>query len=75
MGVEHPVSSNTSYRPYRGRGFRARGLVRGRGGPPARGSMKLDNRPRKLLIQDIPNEEAVQTVRNYYQVYLITHTV
>ncbi|KAF8527861.1 hypothetical protein BU17DRAFT_38588 [Hysterangium stoloniferum] len=61
------VSPSTTYHPYRGRGFRARGLIRGRGGPPVRGSMKLDNRPRKLLIQGVLNEEAVQAVRNHYQ--------
>lgn len=58
------------HRPYRGRGgYRSRGLLaRGRGGLP-RGSMKLDNRPRRLFIQNIPsNEEAVQAVRAYYQV-------
>ena len=31
--------------------------------------MKLDNRPRKLLIKGVPvNDEAVQLVRNHYQV-------
>lgn len=62
--------SSSPYRPYRGRGFRTRGFFRGgtRGGPP-RASMKLDNRPRKLLIQGVPaNDEAVQAVRNHYQV-------
>ncbi|KIJ45498.1 hypothetical protein M422DRAFT_74981 [Sphaerobolus stellatus SS14] len=64
-----PYSS--SFRPYRGRGFRARGAPRGgfvgRGGPP-RSSMKLDNRPRKLLIEDVPaTEEAIHAVRTYYQ--------
>jgi len=30
--------------------------------------MKLDNRPRKLLIQDLPaTEEAIHAVRSYYQ--------
>ncbi|GJJ09424.1 hypothetical protein Clacol_003646 [Clathrus columnatus] len=60
-------STSTSYRPYRGRrGFRARGGIRG-GRGLARGSMKLDNRPRRLLIQIPPNDEAVQAVRAYYQ--------
>lgn len=41
-----------------------------RGGPPPRGSMKLDNRPRRLLIQGVPsNDEAMQAVRTYYQVH------
>ena len=31
--------------------------------------MKLDNRPRKILIQGVPgNDEAVQLVRNHFQV-------
>jgi len=70
INAESSASSASPYRPYRGRGFRARGFNRGgagRGGPP-RASMKLDNRPRKLLIQELPaSDEAVQAVRNHYQ--------
>ncbi|KAF9243788.1 hypothetical protein BU15DRAFT_42746 [Melanogaster broomeanus] len=57
-----------SYRPYRGRGRGARSTYfRGamRGGP-TRGSMKLDNRPRKLLVKGV-HEGAVQAVREWYE--------
>ncbi|KAF9229674.1 hypothetical protein BS17DRAFT_33650 [Gyrodon lividus] len=58
-----------SYRPYRGRGRGARStFFRGaiRGGPP-RGSMKLDNRPRKLLVKGV-REDAVQVVREWFEI-------
>ena len=54
---------------YRGRGRGARGpFYRGamRGGPP-RTSMKLDNRPKKLVIKGAP-QEALQSVRDWYEV-------
>ena len=59
---------STSYRPYRGRGRGARSFYRGamRGGPP-RASMKLDNRPRKLLVQGA-SQEQLQNVRDWYEV-------
>ncbi|KAG9104147.1 hypothetical protein FRC06_005039 [Ceratobasidium sp. 370] len=50
-----PTYSTPSHRPY---GFRGRGAWRGRGGrgaPPARGSMKLDNRPRTLVVRGLPD--------------------
>ncbi|KAI0067886.1 hypothetical protein BV25DRAFT_1911750 [Artomyces pyxidatus] len=53
---------------YRGRGRGAsRGYARGalRGGPP-RGSMKLDNRPRKLVVKDV-DSDAMQAVRDWYE--------
>ncbi|RPD81799.1 hypothetical protein L226DRAFT_7819 [Lentinus tigrinus ALCF2SS1-7] len=59
--------SGTSYRPYRGRGRGARSYYRGamRGGPP-RASMKLDNRPKKLLVKGtLP--ESTQAVRDWYE--------
>lgn len=75
INAEYTSPSYSSYRPYRGRGFRARGFPRGspsRGGGVPRSSMKLDNRPRKLLIQGVPaNDEAVQLIRNHYQVCCI----
>lgn len=37
-----------------------------RGGAP-RSSMKLDNRPKKLLIKGV-NEEGVQALRDWYEV-------
>lgn len=57
-----------SYRGYRGRGRGARSFYRGamRGGPP-RASMKLDNRPKKLLLKGAP-EEGRQAVRDWYEV-------
>ena len=54
------------YRPYRGRGRgRGRGFY-GRGGPP-RASMKLDNRPKKLLVKGATAEQ-LQAVRDWYEV-------
>lgn len=70
LGIDAPDASygGSSYRPYRGRG-RGRGRVpfRGamRGGPP-RGSMKLDLRPKKLLIKGV-STDAVQAVREWYE--------
>ena len=59
-----------SYRPYRGRarGRALRGGYRGamRGGPP-RGSMKLDLRPKKLLLKGVSGD-SVQAVRDWYEV-------
>ncbi|KAF8640345.1 hypothetical protein AX17_000017 [Amanita inopinata Kibby_2008] len=51
---------------YRGRGRGARSYYRGamRGGPP-RASMKLDNRPKKLLVKGV-NEENVEAVREWF---------
>ncbi|KAJ7293330.1 hypothetical protein C8J57DRAFT_1268752 [Mycena rebaudengoi] len=56
-----------SYRGYRGRGRGARSFYRGaaRGGPP-RASMKLDNRPKKLLIKGV-KEDSTQAVRDWYE--------
>ena len=54
--------------PYRGRGRgRGRGFYRGaaRGGS-VRASMKLDNRPKKLLVQDI-GSDSIQAVRDWYE--------
>lgn len=64
----HPSSSSAPYRGYRGRGRGARSYYRGamRGGPP-RGSMKLDNRPKKLLVKGV-SEAQVQAVRDWYEV-------
>ena len=53
-------------RPWRGRGRGRAGHFRGRGGPP-RASMKLDNRPRKLLVKGVP-EESVEVAQNWYGV-------
>ncbi|KAG6850328.1 hypothetical protein H0H93_014903 [Arthromyces matolae] len=56
--------SKRSYRA-RGRGFRGyRGFVRG--GHPPRASMKLDNRPKKLLVQGV-HEDKTQVVRDWYE--------
>jgi len=58
-----------SYRPYRGRGRGARSYYRGagpaRGGPP-RASMKLDNRPKKLMVKGV-KEDSTQAVRDWYE--------
>ncbi|KAG8220113.1 hypothetical protein J3R82DRAFT_1133 [Butyriboletus roseoflavus] len=56
-----------SYRPYRGRGRGARGaFFRGAGRGAPRGSMKLDNRPKKLLVKGI-REEGVPPLREWYE--------
>jgi len=63
----------TSFRgsyPYRARGRGApRGYSRGapilRGGPP-RGSMKLDNRPKKLLVTGVKEDE-LQKLKDWYE--------
>ncbi|CDO72420.1 hypothetical protein BN946_scf184977.g119 [Trametes cinnabarina] len=64
--AEQPVYPSTTYRPYRARG-RGRSFYRGamRGGPP-RGSMKLDLRPKKLLVKGAP-VESLQAVRDWYE--------
>ena len=71
-----PPYASSPYRPYRGRG---RGAPRGayyrgamRGGPP-RMNMKLDNRPKKLLVKGAP-PEAVQAVRDWYEVRVARQT-
>ncbi|KAG6845674.1 hypothetical protein H0H87_005881 [Tephrocybe sp. NHM501043] len=60
-------SYGSGYRPYRarGRGYRGyRGAIRG--GPPPRASMKLDNRPKKLLVKGV-REEGLQALRDWYE--------
>lgn len=64
-----PAYGSGGYRPYRGRG-RGRGYFRGvgtpaRGGPP-RVSMKLDNRPKRLLVKGVTAEK-LQGVRDWYE--------
>ncbi|KAJ7169630.1 hypothetical protein C8R46DRAFT_204124 [Mycena filopes] len=67
-GVE--TSWGGSYRPYRGRGRGARSYYRGagpaRGGGPPRASMKLDNRPKKLVVKGA-KEDSTQAVRDWYE--------
>lgn len=69
LGITDESSSWSSpYRGgYRGRGRGGRGFYRGamRGGPP-RGSMKLDNRPKKLVIKGASSEH-LQTIQDWYQ--------
>lgn len=65
--AEPPAYQGSGYRPYRGRG-RARSFFRGaamRGGPPR--SMKLDLRPKKLLVKGA-STESLQAVRDWYEV-------
>ncbi|KAG1749685.1 uncharacterized protein EDB91DRAFT_1046474 [Suillus paluster] len=62
------TSYGAPYRGFRGRGRGARGaFYRGapRGGPP-RASMKLDNRPRKLLVKGV-REDSLQALRDWYE--------
>lgn len=57
-----------SHRPYRGRGRGGRGaFFRGAGRGAPRGSMKLDNRPKELLVKGV-REESVPTLREWYEV-------
>ncbi|KAL4069370.1 hypothetical protein J3A83DRAFT_3542163 [Scleroderma citrinum] len=70
LGIsEHSYGPGTPrvYRPYRGRGRGGRSFIRGgvRGGPP-RGSMKLDNRPRQLLIKGV-SEDAAPAIQSWYE--------
>ncbi|KAG2023743.1 RRM domain-containing protein [Coprinopsis cinerea AmutBmut pab1-1] len=72
LGIESADASGgySGYRGgYRGRG-RGRGFYRGgpamRGGPP-RGSLKLDNRPKKLLVKGANGESEVQHVKDWYE--------
>jgi RNA-binding protein 26 len=57
---------------YRGRVRGTRGGYNYRGGPvlrgaPPRGSMKLDNRPKRLLVKGVPSgEEGVQAVKDWF---------
>lgn len=62
------------YRGFRGRG-RGRGLNRGMRGAPLRPSnMRLDNRPKALLVKGLSaqNPEVVQSVRAFYEVSILT---
>lgn len=58
----------SGYRPYRGRGRgRGRGAYGyrgGRGGPPP--NMRLDNRPRRLLVKEVA-PDVQQAVRDWYE--------
>lgn len=68
--VSSQPAYSTSHRPYRGRGRASRSYYRGamRGGPP-RGSMTLDNRPKKLLVKGA-GEDGLQAVHDWYEVNL-----
>ena len=67
LGID-PLAEPAPAYPYRGRGRgRGRTFFRGaaRGGPP-RAGMKLDNRPKKLLVKDV-GSDGVQAVRDWYE--------
>lgn len=69
-GAEPSWGGSGSYRPYRGRGRGSsrsyyRGAGPGRGGPP-RASMKLDNRPKKLIVKGA-KQDSEQGVRDWYE--------
>ncbi|KAJ7139873.1 hypothetical protein C8R44DRAFT_604861 [Mycena epipterygia] len=73
LGLSDTVAETSwggSYRPYRGRGRGARSYYRGagpaRGGGPPRASMKLDNRPKKLVVKGV-KEDSTQAVRDWYE--------
>ena len=70
LGISETDQSSGPYggytRPWRGRGRGRGGHFRARGGPP-RASMKLDNRPRKLLVKGVP-EESAEVAQNWYGV-------
>ncbi|KAF5368363.1 hypothetical protein D9758_002381 [Tetrapyrgos nigripes] len=64
---ETPYTS--SYRPYRGRARgRGRGFYRGapRGGAAPWASMRLDNRPKSLLVKGVSSENE-QALRDWYE--------
>ncbi|KAF8887920.1 hypothetical protein CPB84DRAFT_1837655 [Gymnopilus junonius] len=70
LGLDSALPSTSApYRGYRGRGRGGPGrYFRGapmRGGPP-RGSMKLDNRPKKLLVKGV-SEDNSQALRDWYE--------
>ncbi|KAI0048419.1 hypothetical protein FA95DRAFT_1490904 [Auriscalpium vulgare] len=75
LGIDEALPSTApapyGYPTFRGRGRgRARGYNRGamrggHGGPP-RASMKLDNRPRKLVVKDVASS-SLQAVRDWYE--------
>ncbi|KAI6153289.1 hypothetical protein BKA82DRAFT_1002466 [Pisolithus tinctorius] len=68
LGItEYGSPAPGAYRSYRGRGRGGRSFHRGagRGGPP-RGSMKLDNRPKQLLIKAVA-DDAVPAVRSWFE--------
>ena len=61
-----------AYRGYRGRG-RGRGAFRGmRGAPPRLSNMRLDNRPKALLVKELNSQDSnvVQSVRSFYEVLM-----
>lgn len=43
-------------------------------GAPARGSMKLDNRPKKLLVKGV-HEDGSQALRDWYEVRYLFHFI
>lgn len=56
------------YRPYRGRGRSIRGYRGGmRGGQFSRASMKLDNRPKRLLVKGV-SEDNSKVLRDWFNV-------
>ncbi|KAH6917639.1 RRM domain-containing protein [Coprinopsis sp. MPI-PUGE-AT-0042] len=75
LGISPDAPAESTYGGYRG-GYRGRGRARGgyyrgaapvmRGGPP-RGSLKLDNRPKKLLVKGVDEDSGKQTVREWYE--------
>jgi RNA-binding protein 26 len=75
LGIPADAAAEPSYGGYRG-GYRGRGRGRGgyyrgaapvmRGGPP-RGSLKLDNRPKKLLVKGVSEDSGKQAVREWYE--------
>lgn len=70
LGLDVPLGqSGNPYSSYRSRPRGARGFSRGtmRGGAAARGSMKLDNRPKKLLVKGV-REEGTQALRDWFEV-------
>ncbi|KAG9314665.1 hypothetical protein JVU11DRAFT_5470 [Chiua virens] len=66
-GGDYASGGGSSYRPYRGRGRGTRGAYfRGGGRGASRGSMKLDNRPKILLLKGV-REDAIPAIREWYE--------
>lgn len=69
---EPPFGS--SHRTHRGRGRGGRSFHRAMRGAPPRGSMKLDNRPKKLLVKGVRKED-LQALRDWFEVWLSLQVV
>ncbi|KAB5594300.1 Zf-CCCH domain containing protein [Ceratobasidium theobromae] len=77
LGLNTEAPQTHSAPPFRGYNPRGRGAWRGRGrGGPPRGSMKLDNRPRTLIVKGLPDtSEAKESARAWFTSFPECETV